>query len=313
MRDARGACHGGDAIGQGTDDGRYATSHALLDAAGRAVRPTGRRIGNCYSAGDNAKHPGMASDGGADPAKVQVTVLGSADAFCSGPNLNAAYLFETPRSTFLVDCGPTVLFAMKNQEIDTGRIDFVIISHLHGDHFAGLPFLLLEYMYERPRTRPLVVLGPPGIEDRVRSVFRLLYRDVGARPLPFELRFRELVPEEPTTISDVEVLPIRVPHQDEDVALAVRLDVAGTRILYSGDTPWMDRFLELARGADLFLCECTAYDTSMGRHIEFTRLQPLLSQLGCRRLVLMHLGREMRERAASLGVECATEGLVIRL
>jgi ribonuclease BN (tRNA processing enzyme) len=255
----------------------------------------------------------MASDRGGGPAKLDVTVLGSADAFCSGAHLNAAYLFETARSTFLVDCGPTVLFAMKSHGIETDRLDFVIISHLHGDHFAGLPFLLLEYMYERPRQRPFLIVGPPGIEARVWTLFRTLYSDVGSHALPFELRFHELIPEQPSTIAEVEILPIRVPHQDEDTALAMRLDLQGKRVLYSGDTPWIDRFLDLARGVDLFLCECTAYECSMGRHIEFTTLQPLLPRLGCRRLVLIHLGREMREHAAALGVECATEGMVIHL
>jgi ribonuclease BN (tRNA processing enzyme) len=84
-------------------------------------------------------------------------------------------------------------------------------------------------------------------------------------------------------------------------------------VLYSGDTPWIDRFLELARGADLFLCECTAYASSMGRHIDYDHLKTLLPQIAAKRLVLMHLGREMRANAASLGIECATEGLVLRL
>jgi len=255
----------------------------------------------------------MEATGGADPTRLQVTVLGSADAFCSGANLNAAYFFETSRSAFLLDCGPTILYAMKKQGIDTGRIDFAIVSHFHGDHFGGLPFLLLEYMFERPRSRPFVILGPVGIEDRVRSLFRLLYRDVSAKPLPFELQFRELVPEQRTTVAEVEILPVRVPHQDDETALALRLEADGARVLYSGDTPWMDRFLDLARGVDLFLCECTAYDGSLGRHIDFTTLQPLIGRLECGRLVLMHLGREMRARAATLGVECATEGLVIRV
>jgi ribonuclease BN (tRNA processing enzyme) len=255
----------------------------------------------------------MASNGGDGSRKVEITVLGSSDAFCSGAHFNAAYLFESAHSTFLVDCGPTVLVAMKQRGIDTSRLDFVVISHLHGDHFAGVPFLLLEYMYERPRQRPFLVVGPAGIEERVWTLFRTMYRDVAARPLPFELRFQELVPERPHTVADVEILPTRVPHQDDDTALALLFDVGGKRVLYSGDTPWIDRFIELARGVDLFLCECTSYSGSMGRHIEFTTLGPLLPRLECRRLVLIHLGREMREHAESLGVECATEGMRISL
>ena len=255
----------------------------------------------------------MPSSGGVDRGTLEITVLGSSDAFCSGAHLNAAYLFRTARSTFLVDCGPTTLLGLKQRTIDTGCLDFAVISHMHGDHFAGLPFLLLEYMYENVRERPFLIVGPEGIEERVWTLFRTLYSDVHSKKLPFELRFEELVPEQPTGVADVRILPIRVPHQLEETALALQLEIGGARVLYSGDTPWIDRFLELARGADLFLCECTAYGRSMGRHIEFDHLRTLLPQLACKRLVLMHLGREMREHAASLGVECATEGLVIRI
>jgi ribonuclease BN (tRNA processing enzyme) len=110
---------------------------------------------------------------------------------------------------------------------------------------------------------------------------------------------------------DVEIHPVRVPHQDEDVSLALRFTAGGKRLLYSGDSPWDDRFIELARGVDLFLCECTAYETPMGRHIEWTTLRPLLPQLTCTRLVLIHLGAEMRAHCGELGVECATEGMKI--
>src|SRR6185295_1186614 len=213
---------------------------------------------------------------------------------------NASYLFETGRSTFLVDCGPTILYALKRRGFDTSRLDFVIVSHLHGDHFGGLPFLLLEYMYERPRTRPFVVVGPPGIEERLWALFRALYSDVHKHKLPYELRVVELVPEAATTIADVRILPVQVPHQLEDVSLALDLDVAGKRVVYSGDSPWVDRFIELSKNADLFLCECTAFASSMGRHIDYQLLRPLIPKLGCRRLVLIHLGREMRAHAAEV-------------
>ena len=131
--------------------------------------------------------------------------------------------------------------------------------------------------------------------------------------LPFELRFRELQPETAATVGGVTIRAVRVPHQVEDTALALVVESGGKRVLYSGDSPWFDRFVELARGVDLFLCECTAYDDPMGRHIEFRTLRPRLAELECRRLVLMHLGREMREHAAEMPVECATEGMTIRL
>jgi ribonuclease BN (tRNA processing enzyme) len=243
--------------------------------------------------------------------KLDVTILGSSDAFCSGGHPHATYLVETARSTFIVDCGPTVLLALKQQGIDTASLDFAVISHMHGDHFGGLPFLLLEYIYERPRTRPFLVFGPPGIADRVWLLMRALYPDVLPETLAFALEFHELHPETPRTVEDVELYPVRVPHQDEDVSLAVRFTTGDKRLLYSGDSPWDDRFIELARGVDVFLCECTAYEEPMGRHIEWTTLRPLLPKLECRRLVLIHLGRDMRAHCAELGVECATEGLKI--
>lgn len=242
-------------------------------------------------------------------AKLDVTILGSSDAFCSDGHPHAAYLVETSASTFLVDCGPTILLALKQRRIETACIDFIVISHMHGDHFGGLPFLLLEYIYESPRTRPLTVLGPPGLRDRSWMLMRALYPDVLPDKLPFRFDFVELEPERLATIADVTIHPVRVPHQDEDVSLALGFTSGGKRFLYSGDSPWDERFVDLARDVDLFLCECTAYAEPMGRHIQWTTLQTHLSRLACRRLVLIHLGRAMREHCGELGVECATEGM----
>lgn len=247
-----------------------------------------------------------------DPA-MRITVLGAGDAFCSGGEPNAAYLFETGAATFVLECGPTVLLSMKRKGIDTASLDFAVVSHLHGDHFGGLPFLLLEYTYERPRERPFLIVGPPGVERRVRKLFRVLYRDVTAKPLPFEVRFLELKEETPVVVGGVEIFPVRVPHQVEDTALALRFAVAGRRVLYSGDTPWIDRLLELARDVDLFLCECTGFSDTMGRHLEYETVRRFAPRFACRRLVLVHLGREMREHVAEIDFECAREGMIIEV
>ncbi len=244
---------------------------------------------------------------------ARVTVLGSGDAFNSGARFSAAYLVQAPGCTFLLDCGPSTLLALKRQGIDPAVIDFVILSHLHGDHFAGVPFLLLEYLYENPRSRPLLIAGPADVENRVRLLFAACYKELSTRRPPFDLEFRELVPDTQVGIGGAKVLPFQVPHQKEDLSLGLKTEIAGKKILYSGDSAWSERFVELSRGVDLFLCECTYYRKAVGFHIDFTELKKQLGRLGAARLLLIHLGSEMLPWAGKVPVECAVDGMVIEV
>ena len=106
---------------------------------------------------------------------VQVLFLGSGDAFFGDGRHHAGYLARSRDEVVLLDCGASTLAALKQQKVDPGEIDRILISHLHGDHFGGLPFLFLEYLYERPRQRRLGIAGPPGTEARVRALFASTY------------------------------------------------------------------------------------------------------------------------------------------
>src|SRR2546428_9679303 len=143
---------------------------------------------------------------------VRVTVLGSGDAFGSGGRLHSAYLVETPRHTFLLDCGPTILQSFKRNGRDPGAVDFVLLSHLHGDHFGGLPFLFMEYRFEEPRSHPLAVYGPPGTERRVRNLFGALYERIASEPLPFAVRYEEVVAGTRTAPGRGRLVPFALPH-----------------------------------------------------------------------------------------------------
>ena len=83
--------------------------------------------------------------------KMKLHILGCGDAFGSGGRNQSGYLFEADDRLFLLDCGPTSLLAMNRAGIDPGRLDAIILSHLHGDHFAGIPFFFIEYLYLHPR------------------------------------------------------------------------------------------------------------------------------------------------------------------
>jgi ribonuclease BN (tRNA processing enzyme) len=244
---------------------------------------------------------------------MRVTVLGSGDAFGSGGRLHSAYLVETSGPTFLIDCGPTVLQALKRAGRDPGAIDFVLVSHLHGDHFGGLPFLFMEYRFEQPRTRPIAVYGPQGTERRVRALFGALYERIAADPLPFAVRYNELRGATPRDIAGVRVVPFPVPHASELVAFGYRIEVDGRAILYSGDSAWTEEFVRQSRGADLFICECSTYETRLDIHLAYPELAARVRDLGCRRLVLSHLGSEPLAHLDELTLECAQDGMTIDL
>jgi ribonuclease BN (tRNA processing enzyme) len=244
---------------------------------------------------------------------VRVTVLGSGDAFGSGGRAHSAYLVETPGTTFLLECGPTILQALKSTGHDPGVVDFVVLSHLHGDHFGGVPFLFLEYRWERPRSRPLTIYGPRDTERRVDALHQALYEQVSREPPTYPLTYRTIVPGAPLTNAGVEVTPFHVPHAKELECFGFRIEVAGRTIVYSGDSAWTDAFLTRVQGADLFVCECSTYETRLDIHLSYPEIADRVRDLGCKRLLLSHLGREPLAHLSELSLECARDGLVIDL
>jgi ribonuclease BN (tRNA processing enzyme) len=244
---------------------------------------------------------------------VRVVFLGAGDAFSSGGRCMAAYWVQTPGTTILLDCGPTALLGMKRQGLPAADVDAVVLSHLHGDHFAGLPFLFLEYVYERVRTRPLVVAGPPGTIERVGAVHRAMYKELAAKELPFEVQFVELQPDVPATIAGARVLPFRVPHQERETSLGFRVDLGGRTLLYSGDSGWTEVFVEQSHGVDLFICECCYFETRATFHLDYPRIAEQRHRLACKRLILTHIGREVLARLADVREEVAVDGLVVEV
>ena len=244
---------------------------------------------------------------------MRVTVLGAGDAFCNGGRRHSGYLVEAADACFLLDCGTTTLLALKSLGISADRIDFVAISHLHGDHFGGLPFLFLEYIYENPRSRPLTIVGPPGTEERVRTLHATMYRELSKRPCCFDMRFRELTPGQQTALCGVQLLPFRVPHQERDISLGYRVETADRALLYSGDCGWNEDLIRYSHGTDLFICECCYFQTETAFHISYPRIAQEQHRLGCKRLLLSHIGREVLERLGEVSLECAHDGMVVEV
>ena len=155
--------------------------------------------------------------------------------------------------------------------------------------------------------------GPPGTERRARALFGALYERIASEPLPFAVRYEEVVAGTSPALDGVRVLPFVVPHASELRAFAYRIEVDGRTILYSGDSAWTEEFVAHSRGADLFLCECSTYETRVGIHISYPEIAARARDLGCRRLVLSHLGSEPLAHLDELTLECARDGMTLDL
>jgi ribonuclease BN (tRNA processing enzyme) len=244
---------------------------------------------------------------------MKLHILGCGDAFGSGGRNQSGYLVDADNKLFLLDCGPTTLLAMKRAGFDPRRLDAIILSHLHGDHFGGLPFFLIEYLYQNPLSEPLIVAGPPGTEKRIGELFDVMYGSgQRAEGIPF-VRYQTLSPDEPAMVSGIDVTPFQVPHQSHAISLGLKVSYGGKQILFSGDSLWTDRFIEQARGVDLFLCECSFFREQPGMHVNYLALQANRRRLECKQLVLTHLGEDMLAHRHELAETVAEDGMVIEI
>jgi ribonuclease BN (tRNA processing enzyme) len=248
-------------------------------------------------------------------APVHLTFLGTGDAFASHGRFQSGYFIEADGCHILMEAGPTVLCAMKRMGVAPADIDIILISHLHGDHFGGLPFLILEYLWESPRGKPLKIAGPRHLEERTWKLFNTMFpfSSGDVERVKRNLQFVELEPAHKSRFGKVEIDSLRVPHMKRDLCLALKIKVGGKTIAFSGDTGWVDELISFAGGADLFLCECTYFENQLGVHLSYPLLESKRQNFDVKRMMLTHIGREVLERSSQLKMELAADGMKVEV
>lgn len=109
-------------------------------------------------------------------------------------------------SSVLIDCGEGTQIAVKEKGWSFKPIDVICFTHYHADHISGLPGLLLT-MGNAERTKPLIMIGPKGLE-RVVSALRVI-----APELPFSIQFIELTkPQETIELDGYKIEAFKVNH-----------------------------------------------------------------------------------------------------
>lgn len=246
-------------------------------------------------------------------APIEIRFLGSGDALGSGGRFHTCFLVTASNSKFLIDCGASSLIAMRRFGVDPNAVGMILLSHLHGDHFGGLPFVLLDAQFVSRRTRPLVIAGPPGTKKRIAEGREVLFPGSAAAELRFPLEVVEMEPGRPRRFGEVTVTPYPVQHPSGDPPLALRVECAGKVVTYTGDTEWTDALIPAAHGADLLIAEAYTFDRRVKYHLDLQTLLAHQKALQAKRLILTHMGPDMLAHLDALTCEYAEDGKIVEI
>ena len=248
---------------------------------------------------------------GEEGSQLELQFLGSGDAFGSGGRFNTCFYVRDLKGAFLVDCGASSMIAIRKFGVDPNTVRAILITHLHGDHFGGLPFFILDAQLVSRRTAPLTIAGPPGLRSRLMAAMENFFPGSTEARRHFSVDIRELEPRVAHDVDGIMVTPYVVKHACGAPPFALRLTVDGKVLCYSGDTEWVEGLNEAAQGADLFIAETYFYDKPVKYHLDFTTLARHLPDLGVKRVVLTHMSPDMLARGRETGCEIADDGLII--
>jgi ribonuclease BN (tRNA processing enzyme) len=233
--------------------------------------------------------------------------LGSGDAFGSGGRLNTCFLVNRGEASFLIDCGATAMVAIRKYEVDPNSIGTIILSHLHADHFGGLPSFILDAQVVSRRTRQLRIVGPQGSA-------RGWIPGSSSVERKFAIEVQELVPEARANIGfpHINATGYLVSHPSGTPSLALRIECDGKVLAYTGDTKWVDVLIEAGHQADMLIAECYTYKRKVRFHLNYSTLREKLPLIGARRVILTYMSPEMLSRCGELrDHEAASDGLEV--
>lgn len=218
--------------------------------------------------------------------KTELIFAGTGNAFNYDGYANQAVLIKTDKTALCIDAGPTLLYRLKKEDIDPGMITHLLITHFHGDHTAGIPFLLL-YFDEFLPGQKLTICGPKGIKSCVRGLIEAAYK---GSPLDKMVEYREYPVSKTNNIHLTEKITFDIyPMDHSPESLGYRFKTADKIIAITGDTKWNSNIPFLFDQADIGIIECTTVEPSPHKHISFEEFKTHRHQLNCQTIIPVHV------------------------
>jgi ribonuclease BN (tRNA processing enzyme) len=249
---------------------------------------------------------------------AEVVFLGTGNAFSAGRRGNLALLIEGSGFRMLVEAGPVIMEQLTRANLQAPDIEFLFVSHSHGDHTLGFPMLTLNRLWA---SNSLHVYAGSHTIAILQTLGALMFSNLKPHPMNIQWHgLSEQDPDETSLTPDVTLRTTVLDHPPGVPTLAARWDFAGgPSITFATDTRACDAAVELARGSDLLIHEASFStvlqpDQDPGPHCHSTAQQAgeIARRAGCRRLALVHLAPEIGKHPDVL-IEEARAGTDLRV
>jgi ribonuclease BN (tRNA processing enzyme) len=216
---------------------------------------------------------------------VQLTVLGNAGTFPGASSPCSGYLVEHDGFRLVLDLGAGVLGNLQ-RHCGLLDIDAIYISHLHADHCIDLLAYSYALRYHPAGLPPVLpVYGPEGTRSRIAASYETPPVDGLMEVFDFIEAGSRVLQIGPFTVT---VAVVNHPVECH----GIRIEVEGRVLTYSADTGVSDVLVDLARDADLFLCEASWPSIPVPPpdiHLTGREAGAHATSAGAKRMLLTHL------------------------
>jgi ribonuclease BN (tRNA processing enzyme) len=217
---------------------------------------------------------------------IELLFLGSGNAFAPG----RAYGSFLVDGRILFEATPTTLPTLREMGEPLEEIRYIFISHLHGDHCFGLPFIFLDHYFVTKRVEPLIVIGPKGLRKLTHTLIDLAFPDTRKRySRNFPVEFLEVSPGREYPLQGTTFKVFKMSHGKMS-NLGFRLVYKHKRLAYSGDTGPCPALSDLIHDANIAILEMTSIDGDYPFHLNRENILEIRRQLPPQApLILTHL------------------------
>ncbi|MHA1984923.1 MAG: MBL fold metallo-hydrolase [Candidatus Hodarchaeales archaeon] len=229
--------------------------------------------------------------------------IGTGNAFAEGGRFNASYWLTTYNNKLvhtLIDCGPTTLAGIRKFNLPFHQLNRIFISHYHGDHFAGIPFLLLDRAYLTPlesaygSNNKFQIIGPPELEKRIINLIKAMYPSQMDTLLNL-CEFQIIKPNSSFNFPEYKVSTFKANHSEQAIMYKFEFH-NNSSFLYTGDNEMTQEQISIFKDLDFLITECTTFESQNGNHTSYKFIVDnleIFQDLNVGEILLVHVGSEV--------------------